>query len=188
MKAKSIRTLALSLALLAGTAPVQAAVINYGLGAVTGSNPATFVFTFTTATPTITGMADYSFTGSISLTDAGTDGVTAALGTLPEFWALGASGSGPVTTIADVGGTAALVGSGPFTFSASGSFDCSALAGGCSAMNLSFSFLLSGGQDAIASTGTFELVARESVPAPGTVALLGTGLIGLAAARRRASR
>jgi hypothetical protein len=174
--------------LLAGATSAKAGFIDFSASATNGqSSPTTFAFNFSNPITPILGLADYSFSSNISLTDGGGFvGVSAAVGVLPEFWRLQIGDSAAVLTLLDdVGGSASLVGAGPYNFSASGTFDCSALPGGCSSLEVGFSFLLSGGGDQLSSSGTFDLSPHQSVPEPSILALFGAGLAGLALIRRR---
>lgn len=172
--------------LLAGATTAEAGVITSSVSATnSGGAPTTFSFTFANPITPILGSAGYSFNSSITLTDGGIDGVSAAVGSLPEFWQLQIGNAGAVFTLLDdVGGTSSLVGAGPYNLSASGTFDCSVLSGGCANLELKFSFLLSGGGDQLSSTGTFDLSPQLSVPEPVTLSLFGVGLAGAVALRR----
>jgi hypothetical protein len=131
----------------------------------------------------LTGLVTYTFAGSIAMTDATGDGVSAAPKDFPEFWRLfvGTQSSGFLTF--DVGGTSTLSGAGPFEFSTSGVIDCSAV-GACTSMHLAWSFETSGFGDVFNHNGTFTL-EPASVPEPHVFALLGIGLAGLGTTVRR---
>jgi len=172
----------LTTALLAGPAGAHAASISYFLGIFDIESPSSFGFSFFAPITPITGLATYSFTGSFSLTGAGSDGGSIGPSGLPEFWRL--SVFSPETILDDVGGTTILTGAGPHSFTASGSFDCATL-GGCSAMQLDVFFTTLGETDGVSSIGTFTLDPAFAVPEPGTLALLGLGLAGIGLSRRR---
>jgi hypothetical protein len=172
--------------LLAGATTAEAGVISYSVAVLNPAAPSPFNFAFSTPITPVLGFADYSFSSSITLTDGGLDGVSAAVGPLPEFWQLQIGDAGSVFTfLDDIGGTGSLVGAGPFNFSASGTIDCSVLSGGCAYLKLNIGFLLSGGGDQLSSSGTFDLSPHQSVPEPLTLSLFGAGLAGAVASRRR---
>lgn len=179
----------LAVSLLVGSTAAEAAILSYSLTLTnTTASPSTYTLTFTNPITPITGLADYSFSSTIALTDGGVDGVSASPGSFyPEFWKLtvGDAGSG-FTDIDDVGGTASLVGEGTYNFSTSGMFDCSALTGGCTSLVMTFSSSLSSGNDILSSFGNFELTPSVAqVPEPVTLSLFGVGFAGVAALRRR---
>jgi hypothetical protein len=172
--------------LLAGMTPAKAGFLSYSASVTDFSAPSIFGLSFSTPIVPILGLADYSFSSSITLTDGGIDGVSASVSSSPEFWQLSiGDSSAAFTVLDDIGGSASLVGVGPHNFSASGAFDCSALSGGCAWLKLDFNFGLSGEGDQLNSSGTFDLSPQQSVPEPATLALLGLGLAGLGFARRR---
>jgi hypothetical protein len=172
--------------LMAGPTTAKAGVISYGISTTDFGSPSQFAFSFSTPITPILGLADYSFSSSITLADGSLDGVSATVGALPEFWRLEIGDAGAVLTLLDdIGGSGSLVGAGPHNFSASGTFDCSVLSVGCVSLQLWFSFLLNGGSDQLISTGTFDLSPHQSVPEPSTLVLFGASLAGLALIRRR---
>lgn len=174
------------LSLLALTTAAKAGEISYSVNVVDVQAPSPFGFDFGTPITPISGLADYSFSSSITLTDGGADGVSAAINVLPEFFQLGVSDSMPTLTVVDdVGGSASLVGAGTYNFSASGTFDCSTFPSGCDFLRLKFSFSLSGGNDELQSSGIFDFSARQSVSEPTAIALLGIALAGLGFNRRK---
>ena len=172
----------LTTVLLAGPSGAHAATISYFLGVFDIESPSSFGFAFSTPITPITGLATYSFTGSFTLSSAGSGGGSISPSGLPEYWRL--SVFSPATTLDDVGGTAILTGAGPHSFTASGFFDCAAL-GGCSGMQLEIFFATLGETDGVSSIGTFTLDPVSAVPTPGTLALLGFGLAGIGLSRRR---
>jgi len=139
----------------------------------------TFLFTF--SGPLILGANAFDFVldGSATLIDAERDGVNA--GEVSQF-AL----NGLVFGAVDFVGLASL-GSGGLTVpgvsslgSATGAGSCVA----CASQALGIGFVGSGGGDQIVVDAKLDLTAA-AVPEPGTLALIGFGLAGLAAARKR---
>jgi hypothetical protein len=171
----------LTVSLLSVPLGAHAAFISYRLGLFDIGSPSSFAFSVLAPITPITGMATYSFTGSFALTGPDSHVASISPAGLPEYWRLGVFA--PETIIDDVGGTEMLIGPGPHSFAASGSFDCAAI-GGCSGMQLQISFLASG-TGGIVSAGTFRLDPVSTVPGPGTLPLLGLGLAGLALSRKR---
>ena len=126
----------LVLSLVTGTPALKAAELSFVVNVTDFGEPSSFGFSFGTPITPISGLADYSFSSSITLADGGTDGVSAAIDLLPEFFQLGVSDSGlTFTVVDDVGGSASLVGAGTYNFAASGTFDCSTFPGGCALLD-----------------------------------------------------
>jgi hypothetical protein len=173
----------LAVGLLTGPLVANAGFVSYTVSVTDEGDPSTFGFSFATPITPIAGLASFSFTGDFTLTDGRTDGVSVAnSGLRPEYWRI--STGNPLASVGDVGGVATLVGTGPHSFTASGTFDCASI-GQCNFLQLEVYFTASGGGDRVLSTGRLDLDPLL-VPEPGSLALVALGLAGLGRRRKAA--
>lgn len=161
--------------------PVQ----TLGVAVVDFGAPSSFAISLSVPLiPPIPGPANYRVDISGSCSDGGTDGCGASpfmtAGALSEYFVNGFG-----TSIATLGPGYSdpnpIATYGPFT--GTGMLDCTPL-GGCTSFETLISFTGSGGGDAIAFTTRYEITPKP-IPAPGSLLLIGAGLAGFAAARRR---
>lgn len=142
--------------------------------------PTTFLVTF--FGPLILGANAFAFTldGSATLSDSGSDGVSAGEST--QFGLNGiVFGAVDGVGLASLG-AGGIAGTGVHPLGpATGNGNCVS----CGTQALAMGFTSSGGGDQVAITATLDLSTGNAVPEPGTLALLGLGLAGLAALSKR---
>lgn len=142
--------------------------------------PTSFLVTF--FGPLVLGANAFAFTleGNATLTDAGRDGVSAAA--TSQFGLDGiVFGAVDGVGVASLG-AGGLSGAGAHALgSATGNGTCLS----CANQSLVMGFAGSGGGDQVSITATLDLSTGNAVPEPGTLALLGFGLAGLAALSKR---
>jgi len=173
------------------------------LGVVTAANatPITAGTYTLTNTSVSAGPNTYTFTGTVTLGSNGL--VTAANITLndplisnPVFSVVGSTGSGGYAPVADfayittVGNTAQLYLSYLQSFDGSGNIDlCILSASNCNAYQASYTqlyFASAFGYNAVnLKSGTINPGTISSVPEPASIALMASGLLGLASAARK---
>ena len=152
----------------------QADFINFGLTVNNLSASPIAVSYLLTAPTTLTGLVSYSGTLGATLMDNARDGVSVS--PMGGFIMQGLLNGIPVGQDALGTLTASLASQIVF----SGTFDCGA---GCNTMSVLMNFVLSS-HDNVQFSGNFTVVSA-SVPEPGTLLLLGIGLVGLLIARMR---
>lgn len=158
-----------------------------GIGVVDFGAPSSFSVAISVPLiPPIPGLATWSTAIFGSCTDGAADGCGASTfmtaGGLADFtvngFATSVSTIGPAFSIPSPGGPYAGA-------TAMGMFDCTPL-GGCTSFETLLSFTGSGGGDAIAFTTRYEINPFTGrVPEPGSLLLIGMGLVAFAASRRR---
>jgi hypothetical protein len=132
-------------------------------------------------TPAITGLYFSTLEASITLTDAGTNGVTASSSSLPQLFQATVEGVGVI----DLGGSL-ITGPGTFSFMSSTIKNASDFGGSIDSFGISISFEGSGGEDSYSLTATHTLEALVS--APSALMLLGLGLTGIGIQQRKENK
>lgn len=174
------RSIGVVLVSLLSGAQAQAAFISGSIGVTDIGTPSTFSFTLSSpVSPNLTGMLTWSAVVSGTLTDSPQgDGISATPfgGSIFEFII------GSTTVGTDTLGT---ITASPFSGNYGGSFDCGLA--GCNSISSAVHFTGSGGGDGYGLSFQFD-VNPASVPEPESLALVGLGLCGIAAVRRRSQK